>query len=445
MENRKENVVFKREKYSVTEYEGPKGPASRVDEWKLVASCAMSENVYEQVNALKLPKWYFADLFASEIFEAIEEHVNKVGYGKFKASMRAKGDIALRNGLDYMTQNIDYNFYINDLKNLGVDPFHILLLTHIKDRQEYEAPRIFSEISFKIFANKSIAEECAKLSSLIVGHDVTPRTGAKRMSELMDQMNHETACEFGLAPLDKLVRIGFGGQLVILSGESSTGKTSLANQLTCNYLDSRRGSVLYFSTETSIPRLGMRFVQFLRGNLDCTYETAKNHLEFYEGNLIITDSVREIGAICRMIREEKEKTPELTIIVVDYLQNLVVDGVWDDTQRITKSVMALHEICQELQIVMVLLCQLIKDNNRNFNGKNASNNPTLNSLRGASQIGNSADIVIVNQFTGPPEYGGAREIDLHVVKNKEGEQNKVRCNFLGKYVMFDEKEVNYNE
>ncbi len=187
--------------------------------------------------------------------------------------------------------------------------------------------------------------------------------------------------------------------LIIIAGESSQGKTSLALTMLKNAVMRHKARAAVYSLEMSKSQLVARI---LSQETDISAKKILNKtLANAEINEIIKvseslnslpvffdeSSSSNIDQICNSIRKLKLKH-EINLVVVDYLQ-LVGSNLKNrtDESQIADITRRLKNVAKELNISVIALSQLSRDR--------LHPKPTKNRLRGSGQIEEAADIVVL--------------------------------------------------
>lgn len=187
--------------------------------------------------------------------------------------------------------------------------------------------------------------------------------------------------------------------LIIVAGETSQGKTSLALTMTRNAL-MNDAKVAFYSMEMTKEQLAARMVSsmtkipantILYGNtLDrqelSMIDDARGKLK--DKNLYFDDrSTSSLDSILMSIRTMKMQS-DIDGAVVDYLQILSVNTKGNSREQVMgEASRRLKNIAKELNIWVIALSQLSRDSN--------NPEPTLNRLRDSGQIAEAADVVML--------------------------------------------------
>lgn len=219
----------------------------------------------------------------------------------------------------------------------------------------------------------------------------------------------------GLSVLDKHLHLS-PGNLFIIGGRPSAGKTALSLQMACE--QARRGfRVCYFSLETDPDTLTARIIanRLAVSLADVKSKTVPqseldNLAELHKLPLFIRSaSGKGTGWIKAQARRMKAQ-----VIFIDYLQLLTVSKAKDRYQQITSISIALHELAQTTGILVVALAQL------NRNAAHAS--PSTADLKESGQLEQDADAILLLS-------ADKEEYQAILAKNKEGKIGEIPLTF----------------
>ena len=233
-----------------------------------------------------------------------------------------------------------------------------------------------------------------------------------------DPKNRKDCIRWGLADLDQHLHVA-GGDMVVIGGYASAGKTAFALQLAFHMAKERR--VGFFSYETSVDKLHDRVVacQALTSYRKIASDTLEKAdfeqvygmreqlsapaLEFLEASGM---GVSSVGAYA-MARH-------YDVIVVDYLQKLPAAGRdrrLSDFERVSQVSDGLQQLARRTGKVVIALSQLSRPDRE-------GQPPTLSSLRQSGQIEQDADVVLLLYKEDPTAPDSRRNLDF--AKNKDG-------------------------
>ena len=219
----------------------------------------------------------------------------------------------------------------------------------------------------------------------------------------------------GISVLDKNLRLS-PGNLFIIGGRPSAGKTALSLQMACE--QARRGfRVCYFSLETdpdtltariianrlAVPLADVKAKTVPQSDLDSLADLHKLPL------FIRSASGRGVGWVKAQAQRMKAQ-----VVFIDYLQLLAAGKAKDRYQQITSISIALHELAQTTGILVIALAQL----NRNA----AHTSPSTADLKESGQLEQDADAILLLS-------GDDEKYQAILAKNKEGRVGEIPLSF----------------
>lgn len=219
----------------------------------------------------------------------------------------------------------------------------------------------------------------------------------------------------GIPVLDKHLHLS-PGNLFIIGGRPSAGKTALSLQMACE--QARRGfRVCYFSLETDPDTLTARIIS---NRLAVPLADVKSKT-VPQSDL---DSIADLHKLPLFIRSASGKGTgwikaqaqrmKAQVIFIDYLQLLAASKAKDRYQQITSISIGLHELAQTTGILVVALAQL------NRNAAHAS--PSTADLKESGQLEQDADAILLLSDDG-------EEYQAILAKNKEGRVGEIPLTF----------------
>lgn len=219
----------------------------------------------------------------------------------------------------------------------------------------------------------------------------------------------------GIPVLDKHLHLA-PGNLFIIGGRPSAGKSALSLQMACE--QARRGlRVCYFSLETDPDTLTARIIS---NRLAVPLADVKSKT-VPQSDL---DSLADLHKLPLFIRSASGKGTgwikaqaqrmKAQVIFIDYLQLLTASKAKDRYQQITSISIALHELAQTTGILVVALAQL------NRNAAHAS--PSTADLKESGQLEQDADAILLLS-------ADKEEYQAILAKNKEGKIGEIPLTF----------------
>lgn len=225
------------------------------------------------------------------------------------------------------------------------------------------------------------------------------------------------------------------GDLIVLGGYPSAGKTLLAIQMAAQW--SQEGKkVGFFTLETNPDKIFDRYISSQIGIP--MWRIKKNELS--------DEQIDRLGtAVAALERQTMEIIPaagmsvddiravtlsrRYEIILVDYMQIIAVPGRDVDRVRaVTQISMGLHQLAQQHGVTVIALSQLARQD------KQTRRAPNMSDLRESGQIEQDADAIMLLYLSEPDNPRGQRT--LAVAKNKEGTTGAMQLDFDGAHQRF---------
>jgi len=256
----------------------------------------------------------------------------------------------------------------------------------------------------------------------------------------------EPAIATGLYDLDALIGGGFQpGQLIVLGGRPSMGKSSLGNQLALSIAADHNAPTMIFSLEMSGKEINKRFLSSESG-IEMVYLTSGKMRDSQWEPLFRAVRVMDVPIL--MIDDSTDSTPlkirsklrkAITehglckLVVIDYLQLMVDSGSNRLPQMIGAVTRELKLLARECNVPIMLLSQL----NRGVEDR-TNKRPMLSDLRDSGRIEEDADMVLGvyrDEYYNPetPDRGIAEVI---VMKNRNGATGTIKLLFEPHFTRF---------
>ena len=280
-----------------------------------------------------------------------------------------------------------------------------------------------------------------------------------RVFEKIDHLYHRdnpsdvTGVPTGFVDLDRMTAGLQAGDLVIIAGRPSMGKTALALNIAEHVAVDNGLPVAVFSMEMSGTQLAMRMLgsiarvdqhKMRTGRLsdrewsDLSEAMGKLHetpIYIDEGGAL---TALEVRARARRLKRQYSK---LGLIVIDYLQLMAATGQGENrATEISEISRSLKAMAKELDVPVVALSQL----NRAVDQR-PDRRPVMSDLRESGAIEQDADVImfvyreVVYKPDLPEEQRGTAE--LVVGKQRNGPIGTVKLTFRGQHTRFE----NYQE
>jgi replicative DNA helicase len=368
--------------------------------------------------------------------------------------LKASGKLVEAGGESYifqLAQNTpsaaNINAYGNIVRERSVLRQLISVSGEVADLAFYPEGRSSKEILdqaeskiFKIAESHTRGQGPLDISSLVA-----------KVSERIDHLYHSDEAATGLISgfndLDQMTSGFQKGDLIIIAGRPSMGKTTFAMNIAEYAAIQNKKPILIFSMEMPGESLAMRMISSL-GRLD-QHRVRTGKLQdpdwprltsaismLAEAPLFIDDSASlspsEIRARAR--RLTRAKGP-LGLIVIDYMQMMQIPGFRENrTSEITEISRALKILAKELDVPVLALSQL----NRSLELRH-DRRPMMSDLRESGAIEQDADLILFiyrdEVYNESSQDKGIAEII--VGKHRNGPIGKVRLTFLGQYTRFE--------
>jgi replicative DNA helicase len=257
-----------------------------------------------------------------------------------------------------------------------------------------------------------------------------------------------TGVPSGFAELDRLTAGFQAGDLVIVAGRPSMGKTALALNIAFNGARETGLPAIVFSLEMSKEQLVRRMLSS-EGKVDASKMRQPNRLDQSDWRrltntagvlhgvpVFLDDSAPmtplEVRAKARRLMAEKG----LGLIVVDYLQLMQAGGRRKDNreQEISEISRSLKGLAKELRVPLLALSQL----NRSVEGR-PDKRPMMSDLRESGAIEQDADLImfVYRDEVYNKETADKNVAEIIIGKQRSGPTGLVRLLFSGVYTRFD--------
>jgi replicative DNA helicase len=255
-----------------------------------------------------------------------------------------------------------------------------------------------------------------------------------------------TGIPSGFNEFDKLTAGLQGGDLVIVAGRPSMGKTTFAVNIAENAAIGAKIPTAIYSMEMPSQQLAFRMISSL-GRVDQTHlrtgrfpdedwsriNTAVQLMS--EAPIFIDDtaglSPTEIRARARRLQREHG----LGLIVVDYLQLMSVPGNKENrATEISEISRSLKALAKELSVPVIALSQL----NRSVEQR-TDKRPVMSDLRESGAIEQDADLIIFiyREEVYNPETPRKGIADIAIAKQRNGPIGDFPLTFVGRYTKFE--------
>jgi len=306
------------------------------------------------------------------------------------------------------------------------------------------AEGLLEEAEKKIF---SIADQSARRRSNFISIQDALKDAFAKLEELQGSAGEITGLATGFNDLDRKTAGLQPGDLIIVAGRPSMGKTTFSVNMAENAAIRHKVPVVIFSMEMSALQLVMRMLSSI-GRIDQTrvrngaleeedwpkLSSAVSQLK--DRPLFIDDTPaltpQEVRARAKRIHREHG---DLAMIMIDYLQLMQVSGPSEGrTAEISEISRSLKGLAKEFSCPVIALSQL----NRSLEQR-PNKRPVNSDLRESGAIEQDADVIafiyrdeVYNEDT--PDKGVA---EIIIGKQRNGPIGSCRLAFIGKFTRFD--------
>jgi replicative DNA helicase len=297
-----------------------------------------------------------------------------------------------------------------------------------------------------------LAEQGQRRAGVVALKSILPAT-IDRIDTLYHAEGELTGVPTGFEKFDKMTSGLQAGDLIIVAGRPSMGKTSLAVNMAEYAAIRHEKRVLIFSMEMSAESLALRLISSIGG---------VNHSQLRAGTFADEEWTRINSAVSQMTRAPiyVDETPALTpgelrsrsrrlkrehgldLIVIDYLQLMQVPGTKEnratEISEISRSVKAL---AKELKVPIIALSQL----NRSVEQR-TEKRPVMSDLRESGALEQDADLIafIYREEVYDKDTTRRGIADIIVAKQRNGPIGEFLLTFQGEYTRFkDHRDDSY--
>jgi replicative DNA helicase len=318
----------------------------------------------------------------------------------------------------------------------------------IVNPQGKDASGLLDEAESKIF---SLNDEAERTSTNIQTLENLIEKSIDRLNELSQSGSSLIGFSSGFKDLNKQTQGLQRGDLIVVAGRPSMGKTSLAMNIAENFLlnEDVKGGVLVFSLEMPGESLTTRLLashakinqqnvrsaslsnEELKRFMDSSSKLRELPLYIDDSSLI---SPMELRARARRVARQEEHG--LSLIVVDYLQLMQLPGSTENrVNQISEISRSLKALAKELNVPVIALSQLNRAVEQRPNKR-----PMMADLRDSGAIEQDADLILFiyrdEVYNEDSEEGNKAEIIIG--KQRNGPIGTVNLSFLKEFTRFED-------
>ncbi len=312
--------------------------------------------------------------------------------------------------------------------------------------QGREVKQLLDEAESKIFA---IAEEGARGTQGFVEIQPLLTQVVERIDELYNRDNQSeiTGVPTGMIDLDRMTSGLQPGDLIIVAGRPSMGKTAFSVNIGENVAIDSGLPVAIFSMEMGGAQLAMRMLgsvgrldqhRLRTGRLnDEDWPRLTHAIQKMNEAQVFIDETPALSSIELRARSRRlaRQCGKLGLIIVDYLQLMSANSPGENrATEISEISRNLKGLAKELNCPVIALSQL----NRSLEQR-PNKRPVMSDLRESGAIEQDADLILFiyrDEVYNPdsPDKGSA---EIIIGKQRNGPIGSVRTTFLGQYTRFE--------
>ena len=275
--------------------------------------------------------------------------------------------------------------------------------------------------------------------------DLLPQT-IDRLDLLHQSPGDVRGVPTGFTQLDRKTTGLQPGDLIVIAGRPSMGKTTLAMNIAENAAIAKGVPAAIFSMEMSSEQLVNRLVSSL-GRVNQTHLRTGNFSD--EDWSRIQGAMSQLSSAKIFVDESPALTPtevrararrlkrehDIGLIVVDYLQLMQVSGTKENrATEISEISRGLKALAKELRVPVVALSQL----NRAVEQR-TDKRPVMSDLRESGAIEQDSDLILLiyREEVYDPNTTRRGVADIIIAKQRNGPIGEIQLTFLGEYTRFE--------
>jgi replicative DNA helicase len=292
-------------------------------------------------------------------------------------------------------------------------------------------------------AEEGMTKDVAELRDVL-------KSAFERIDRWREKGDRYTGLQTGYLDLDDLTSGLQNGELIIVAGRPSMGKTTFSLNVAANVAITSKKPVAVFSLEMSEEQIAMNLLcrearldshKLRRGQVPSSdYSSLSEAVgRLSEAKIYIDDtagvSCFEVRAKARMLKARHG----LGLIVIDYLQLMEGPNIDSREQQISQISRGLKALARELEVPVIAISQLNRAPEAREDGK-----PRMADLRESGAIEQDADVVMLihqpSRYRNVGEDGeaGAENIvELQVVKQRNGPTGDLKLSFIKSQLRFE--------
>jgi replicative DNA helicase len=282
-------------------------------------------------------------------------------------------------------------------------------------------------------------------SGFIAVRDILPQT-IDRLDTLHQSPGEIRGVPTGFTQLDRKTTGLQPGDLVVIAGRPSMGKSTLAVNIAENAAIAKGVPAAIFTMEMSSEQLTLRMISSL-GRVNQTHlrtgqftdedwSRIQGAMAQLSGAPIYLDespalTPTELRARARRLKRERG----LGLVIVDYLQLMQVPGTKENrATEISEISRGLKALAKELQVPVIAISQLNRAVEQRTDKK-----PVMSDLRESGAIEQDSDLILLIYRDEVYDQNTTRRgvADIIIAKQRNGPIGEVQLTFLGEYTRFE--------
>ena len=306
---------------------------------------------------------------------------------------------------------------------------------------------MLDEAESKIFA---LNDEASKTTNKIRSLEELIPLSIDMLNELSQKGPSLIGSSTGFKALDEKTQGLQKGDLIVVAGRPSMGKTSFAMNIAENFLvdEDVKGGILVFSLEMSAESLTTRLLasnakidqQSVRAGEVSAEQLGRlmnSQKRLQDCPLYIDDSslISPMEIRARARRTARQESNGLALIVVDYIQLMQLPGSNENrVNQISEISRSLKSLAKELNVPVIALSQL----NRGVELR-TDKRPMMADLRDSGAIEQDADLILFiyrdKVYNKETDVGNMSEVII--AKQRNGPIGKIPLSFLESFTRFE--------
>jgi replicative DNA helicase len=366
--------------------------------------------------------------------------------------LRKSGDLESAGGMTFLTELVDSvpsAANIEHYAKIVLDKFILRQLISASSniarecyRAEHDAGLILDEAEQKIFrvSESRVSQGFAHIKDIL-------KERFEEIQRVHESRESVTGLSTGFIDLDKYTAGFHPGDLVIIAGRPSMGKTSFALNIAQHVgLDAKKPAAIFsleMSKELLVQRLLCSEAQVDAQKVRRGFTSAKDIERLTsaagllsEAPIFIDDTpaitTLDIRARARRLKVERD----ISLIIIDYLQLARTSERSENRQQEISSISrTMKALAKELSVPVVALSQL----SRAVEARGGDKRPVLSDLRESGAIEQDADLVLFlyrPEFYDPGDPEKEGKAELIIGKQRNGPTGTVNLMFEKQYTRF---------